>query len=259
MATENGKIEIPDNFQEQRREVEYISARTPNQKEYIKAIINNDLVFAIGVAGSGKTAISVGVACELLYKEKIEKIVVTRPALEVLGTSIGFLPGSLDEKMAYYLQPLLESLHKFVSAPKLKRWITEGKIVTTSIGFMRGMTYENSIVIIDEAQNLTLDQMRMVITRLGQGSKMIFTGDLSQSDLPIAVRGALELYSEKLADVEGVATVHLTEVDIQRHRLVGEVLRIMKDLTTNDLERFRPRKLEEFMTRKVYGVSNYVE
>jgi len=197
-----------------------VVARSENQKAYIEAILSNDIIFCEGPAGTGKTHVAVGIGSSLLRKNAIERIVVTRPVVEV-GNSIGYLPGTMEEKVGPYLTPLFDELGKFIQQKKLKALVANKDVEISPLSMMRGRTFTNAVVICDECQNATAMELKMLLTRIGEGSTIIAIGDLSQSDLPPSQRGAFETCMERLEGVEGITKVQLTKDDIVRHRLIN--------------------------------------
>jgi len=200
-----------------------IKARTPNQLKMVKLMNDNDMLFAIGPAGTGKTYTAVALAVKALKEKEVQRIVLTRPAVEA-GESLGFLPGDLKEKMDPYLRPLYDALFDMIPHDKLVKHLERGVIEIAPLGFMRGRTLANAFVILDEAQNTTENQMRMFLTRMGRGSKFIVTGDSSQIDLPKHVKSGLLHSVDILADVPGVETIKLDKRDVVRHRLVESII-----------------------------------
>ncbi|MDB4104674.1 PhoH family protein, partial [Salibacteraceae bacterium] len=200
-----------------------IKARTPNQLKMVKLMSDNDMLFAIGPAGTGKTYTAVALAVKALKEKEVQRIVLTRPAVEA-GESLGFLPGDLKEKMDPYLRPLYDALFDMIPHDKLVKHLERGVIEIAPLGFMRGRTLANAFVILDEAQNTTENQMRMFLTRMGRGSKFIVTGDSSQIDLPKHVKSGLLHSVDILADVPGVETIKLDKRDVVRHRLVESII-----------------------------------
>ena len=200
-----------------------IKARTPNQLKMVKLMSDNDMLFAIGPAGTGKTYTAVALAVKALKEKEVQRIVLTRPAVEA-GESLGFLPGDLKEKMDPYLWPLYDALFDMIPHDKLVKHLERGVIEIAPLGFMRGRTLANAFVILDEAQNTTENQMRMFLTRMGRGSKFIVTGDSSQIDLPKHVKSGLLHSVDILADVPGVETIKLDKRDVVRHRLVESII-----------------------------------
>ncbi|MBM7645799.1 phosphate starvation-inducible PhoH-like protein [Scopulibacillus daqui] len=201
-----------------------IRVKTLGQKRYINAIKKNDMVFAIGPAGTGKTYLAVVMAVTALKSGNIKRIVLTRPAVEA-GESLGFLPGDLKEKVDPYLRPLYDALHDVLGAEHTLRLIDRGTIEIAPLAYMRGRTLDDAYVILDEAQNTTNEQMKMFLTRLGFGSKMIITGDITQVDLPKGKSSGLSTASQVLKDVKGISFVKLSSVDVVRHPLVQKIIK----------------------------------
>ncbi len=201
-----------------------IKARTPNQKKLVEQVKKNDIVFALGPAGTGKTYTAVAIAVKALKDKEIKKIILARPAVEA-GESLGFLPGDMKEKIDPYLRPLYDSLQDMIPAEKYSKYIEDGTIEIAPMAFMRGRTLDNCIVILDEAQNATDVQLKMFLTRMGPHAKIIVTGDLSQIDLPRAQRSGLKRAVRLLKDVKGIEIVELTILDVVRHRLVKEIIK----------------------------------
>jgi phosphate starvation-inducible PhoH-like protein len=200
-----------------------IKARTPGQMEYYRQVKNNDIVFVIGPAGTGKTYLAVAMAIAALKNHEVNKIILCRPAVEA-GESLGFLPGDLREKIEPYLRPLYDALEDMLPADKLKSYFERRTIEIIPLAYMRGRTLNNAFVILDEAQNATSIQMKMFLTRLGVNSKAIVTGDITQIDLPSrAVSGLVEI-QKILNGIEGIAFVYLDKNDVVRHRLVKDII-----------------------------------
>ncbi len=200
-----------------------IMARTANQRCLVKDFAKNDLLFAIGPAGSGKTFTAIALAVNALKKKELRKIILSRPAVEA-GEKLGFLPGDMKDKIDPYLQPLYDALEEMIPAQKLQEYIDKGVIQIAPLAFMRGRTLSNAVVILDEAQNTTIPQLKMFLTRLGFGGKMIVTGDLTQIDLPASVRSGLRDAIERLEEVKGISIVHFNDKDIVRHPLVPRII-----------------------------------
>lgn len=203
---------------------DYIKARTPGQKDIISKIETNDIVFSIGPAGSGKSFIAVALAVKALKNKQVAKIVLTRPAVEA-GEKLGFLPGGLKEKIDPYLRPLYDALEDMIEQPLLKVYMEKGVIEIVPLAYMRGRTLSNSFIILDEAQNTTEVQLKMFLTRLGEGSKMVITGDTTQIDLPRSVRSGLVDCATFLKDIEGVGFTEMKERDVVRHPLLRKILK----------------------------------
>lgn len=200
-----------------------IRVKTLGQRHYISAIKQNDLVFGIGPAGTGKTYLAVVMAVSALKNGSVKKIILTRPAVEA-GESLGFLPGDLKEKVDPYLRPLYDALHDIFGTEHTERLIERGTIEIAPLAYMRGRTLDDAFVILDEAQNTTQAQMKMFLTRLGFGSKMVITGDKSQVDLPKGARSGLIAAEDILQDVKGASFIYLEQSDVVRHPLVGRII-----------------------------------
>ncbi|WP_088011018.1 PhoH family protein [Gottfriedia acidiceleris] len=200
-----------------------IRVKTFGQRHYLRAIQSNDLVFGIGPAGTGKTYLAVVMAVQALKNNKVSKIILTRPAVEA-GESLGFLPGDLKEKVDPYLRPLYDALHDVLGQEHTVRLIERGTIEIAPLAYMRGRTLEDAFVILDEAQNTTMAQMKMFLTRLGFGSKMVITGDPSQIDLPKGVKSGLISAQNTLKGVEGIGMTILEQTDVVRHPLVQKII-----------------------------------
>ncbi len=197
--------------------------RTLRQKSYVEAMERNDLTFALGPAGTGKTFLATVFAVRMLTERKVERLILTRPAVEA-GERLGFLPGDLQQKVDPYLRPLYDALHSLLGLDKTNILLEKGVIEVAPLAYMRGRTLEDAFVILDEAQNTTSAQMKMVLTRLGTRSRMVVTGDASQIDLPTGqISGLLEA-AELLEQIEGIAVCHLTSADVVRHPLVQQVV-----------------------------------
>ena len=200
-----------------------ICARTTNQQLLVKAFQENDLVFATGPAGSGKTYTSIALAVRALKNKEIRRIVLSRPAVEA-GEKLGFLPGDMKEKIDPYLQPLYDALEDMIPTQKLREMMEQNIIQIAPLAFMRGRTLSDAIVILDEAQNTTSAQLKMFLTRMGMNTKMIVTGDTTQIDLPHSVRSGLIEALHLLRDVKGIGFIELTKKDIVRHKLVTRIV-----------------------------------
>lgn len=203
---------------------EKIKPRTIGQKDYIKAIESYDLVFSIGPAGTGKTYLAVAMAVAALKKRMVGRVILVRPAVEA-GESLGFLPGDIRAKVDPYLRPVYDALHDMLSAEKIRKLMEMGVIEIVPLAFMRGRTLNNSFVILDEAQNTTVAQMKMFLTRLGEGSRAVVTGDITQIDLDNKKGSGLVQIQKILAGVKGVEFVYLSDKDVVRHRLVQEIIK----------------------------------
>lgn len=200
-----------------------IRVKTLGQQQYIAAMKKHDLVFGIGPAGTGKTYLAVVMAIHALKNGSVKRIILTRPAVEA-GESLGFLPGDLKEKVDPYLRPLYDALHDILGTEHTGRMIDRGTIEIAPLAYMRGRTLDDAYVILDEAQNTTNAQMKMFLTRLGFGSKMVITGDKTQIDLPKGVQSGLVEAEKRLQDVKGVGMVHLEQSDVVRHPLVAKII-----------------------------------
>ena len=201
-----------------------ISARSANQAAYIKALRTHELVFGLGPAGTGKTYLAVAMAVDMLMSGVVERIILSRPAVEA-GERLGFLPGDLREKVDPYLRPLYDALHDMLPGDQVMKRLASGEIEIAPLAFMRGRTLANAFVILDEAQNTTPVQMKMFLTRLGEHARMAVTGDLSQIDLPPKTRSGLADALETLEGESGIARVHFTDIDVVRHPLVARIVR----------------------------------
>lgn len=201
-----------------------VTARNVAQKQYLDILRRNEMVFAVGPAGTGKTYLAVAMAISMLQQHQVKRIVLTRPAVEA-GERLGFLPGDLADKVNPYLRPLYDALHDMVPQPKVASMLEVGTIEVAPLAFMRGRTLNDAFIILDEAQNTTHEQMKMFLTRMGFGSKVVITGDVTQIDLPDKVRSGLMDALHVLRDVEGIAQVRLTEKDVVRHRLVQQIVK----------------------------------
>ena len=200
-----------------------IRARTVNQQRLVKLSEKNDLLFAIGPAGSGKTYTAIALAVRALKEKEIRRIILTRPAVEA-GEKLGFLPGDMKEKLDPYLQPLYDALNDMIPPAKLQKYIEEGTVQIAPLAYMRGRTLDNAFVILDEAQNTTLSQIKMFLTRMGRNAKFIVTGDVTQIDLPRRSDSGLTKAMETLKSVEGIGIVEFDKRDIVRHRLVKYIV-----------------------------------
>jgi phosphate starvation-inducible protein PhoH and related proteins len=200
-----------------------IRAKTFRQRQYIESIRKRDLTFGVGPAGTGKTYLAVVVAVQELLSNQFERIILTRPAVEA-GERLGFLPGDLQQKVDPYLRPLYDAIHEFIDPEKVPNLIERGVIEVAPLAYMRGRTLNNAFVIVDEAQNTTPAQMKMVLTRLGFGSRMVITGDITQTDLPLHQQSGLTIALQILKHVEGIAFCEFTQKDVVRHPLVQRIV-----------------------------------
>ncbi|MCR4816706.1 MAG: PhoH family protein [Bacteroidales bacterium] len=201
-----------------------VKARTPNQQRLVEAVKSNDMVFAIGPAGTGKTYTAVALAVRALKNKEIRRIILTRPAVEA-GESLGFLPGDLRDKLDPYLQPLYDALRDMIPQQKLLSYWEDNTIEIAPLAFMRGRTLDNAYVILDEAQNATESQLKMFLTRMGRNAKFIITGDITQIDLPRNQHSGLVDATKILGNIDGIAVIELDNSDVVRHRLVTKIIR----------------------------------
>ncbi len=200
-----------------------ITARVPNQQKMIEAFANNDLTFALGPAGTGKTYVAIALAVRALKNKEVKRIILSRPAVEA-GEKLGFLPGDMKDKIDPYLAPLYDALEDMIPAVKLKEYMETKVIQIAPLAFMRGRTLNDAVIILDEAQNTTVHQIKMFLTRLGMNGKMIITGDVTQIDLPRTVQSGLVHALRVLRDVDGIGKVEFSKKDIVRHRLVQRIV-----------------------------------
>lgn len=223
-----------------------IKAKTVNQKVLVDTVEHNDIVFAVGPAGTGKTYTAVALAVRALKNKLVKKIILTRPAVEA-GESLGFLPGDLKEKVDPYLRPLYDALDDLFPPDKLAHFMANRVIEIAPLAFMRGRTLDHAFIILDEAQNATSMQLKMFLTRLGPSAQCVITGDLSQVDLPFHQKSGLQQSIDLLADLEGVGTVYLQAEDVVRHRLVKEIIRAYErsDQFARESREARQREKEE--------------
>jgi phosphate starvation-inducible PhoH-like protein len=201
-----------------------IRPKTANQKLYVDAIEENVITFGIGPAGTGKTYLAMAKAVAALQAKQVNRIILSRPAVEA-GEKLGFLPGTLSEKIDPYLRPLFDALHDMIDSDSIPRLIQSGIIEVAPLAFMRGRTLNDAFIILDEAQNTTPEQMKMFLTRLGFGSKMVITGDITQNDLPNGQRSGLQIIRSILDGVADIAFMDLTAEDVVRHRLIGDIVK----------------------------------
>jgi len=209
-----------------------IKARTPHQKEMVSNMQKNDMLFAVGPAGTGKTYTAVAIAVKALKERQVRRIVLTRPAVEA-GENLGFLPGDLKEKLDPYMQPLYDALRDMIPFEKLESYFEKGVIQIAPLAFMRGRTLDHSFVILDEAQNTTHNQMKMFLTRMGKHAKFIITGDPGQIDLPKKQISGLKEALLTLKSVKGISFIYLDDKDVMRHRLVKEIVKAFKSIESN--------------------------
>ena len=224
-----------------------IRARTENQKRLLQAYPKNDMMFVLGPAGTGKTYTAIALAVRALKNREVKRIILTRPAVEA-GERLGFLPGDLKEKLDPYLQPLYDALIDMIPASKLKAYHEEGTIQIAPLAYMRGRTLDNAFVILDEAQNTTISQMKMFLTRMGCNAKFIITGDATQIDLPSNQQSGLLRTIDIVKDIEGISVIQMTKKDIVRHKLVEKIVQRFAEHNLDDPEaenRPRPQRNPE--------------
>lgn len=200
-----------------------IRPKTTNQKNYVEAISEHTITFGLGPAGTGKTYLAMAKAIQSLQAKEVNRIILTRPAVEA-GERLGFLPGTLQEKIDPYLRPLLDALHDMIDQETIPRLMQSGIIEIAPLAYMRGRTLNDSFIILDEAQNTSAEQMKMFLTRLGFGSRMVITGDTTQVDLPSGTPSGLKIVQDILVGVEDISFIHLSAEDVVRNRLVGEIV-----------------------------------
>ena len=200
-----------------------VRGRGANQQHYMQAIATHDINFGVGPAGTGKTFLAVAMAVDALNQARVQRLILVRPAVEA-GEKLGFLPGDLSQKVDPYLRPLYDALHDMIDPETIPKLLTTGTIEVAPLAYMRGRTLNDAFVILDEAQNTSQEQMKMFLTRLGFGSKMVVTGDVTQVDLPSGQKSGLRVIQEVLEDVDDLQFCHLTAQDVVRHKLVGRIV-----------------------------------
>lgn len=212
----------------------YLEAKTPAQGEYIQKILSKDITFSVGPAGTGKTFLAVAIASMMLTEDKYERIVLTRPVVEA-GESLGYLPGDFEQKISPYMRPLYDALHALIPYESIRRYTEEGRIEIAPLAYMRGRTLSSSFVILDEAQNTTISQMKMFLSRIGEDSRVVITGDITQVDLPKSIPSGLKHALSILRNIDEIAFHRFSRSDVVRHRLVGRILRAYEESgeTTN--------------------------
>lgn len=205
-----------------------IKAKTLNQRKLVEAVGKNDMVFAVGPAGTGKTYTAVALAVRALKNKEVKRIILTRPAVEA-GENLGFLPGDLKDKLDPYLQPLYDGLRDMIPPEKLAEYLEFGIIQIAPLAFMRGRTLDKAFVILDEAQNATYNQMKMFLTRMGKSAKFVVTGDMTQVDLPKNQKSGLLTAIDKLKDIKGIEIIRLNKHDVIRHKLVSQIIQALEE------------------------------
>ena len=205
-----------------------LKPKTENQAKYIRSMIESDITICIGPAGTGKTTLSVGLACEQILEGKTNRIIITRPVVES-GKGLGFLPGTFQDKIHPYLVPVFEEMNMYLSSQVTERLVKEKHIEICPLEYMRGRNFHNSFIILDEAQNATYEQIKMLITRMGSKSKCVINGDIEQSDLSSNLRGGLEECWDRLDNLRGVGLVELERCDIIRNKIIARVLDRLED------------------------------
>ena len=228
-----------------------IRAKTENQQRLVKSAEQNDIVFAIGPAGTGKTYTAVALAVKALKNKIVKKIILTRPAVEA-GENLGFLPGDLKDKVDPYLRPLYDALDDMLPADKINHFIGNRTIEIAPLAFMRGRTLDNAFIILDEAQNATVPQLKMFLTRIGPSAKAIITGDLTQIDLPRNQRSGLAYGLGALGEVKGIGVVRLSSEDVVRHRLVKAIINAFEKLEAEDKRKKEERDAKKAEAKKIY-------
>ncbi len=217
----------------------HVTPKSPNQRQYMEAIEKHDMVFAVGPGGTGKTYLAVAMAVSALLTKQVDRIILARPAVEA-GERLGFLPGTLQQKIDPYMRPLYDALYDMLDADKLERFLEKGIVEVAPLAFMRGRTLNDSFVILDEAQNTTSEQMKMFLTRLGFNSKAVVTGDVTQVDLPTGKKSGLVEALEVTGRIEGIAFIRFDERDVVRHNLVQQIIKAYEEFGAGDARRATP-------------------
>jgi phosphate starvation-inducible protein PhoH and related proteins len=216
-----------------------VTPKSPNQRLYMEAIEKHDMVFAVGPGGSGKTYLAVAMAVSALLTKQVDRIILARPAVEA-GEKLGFLPGTLQQKIDPYMRPLYDALYDMLDADQLERFLEKGIVEVAPLAFMRGRTLNDSFVILDEAQNTTSEQMKMFLTRLGFNSKAVITGDITQIDLPVGRRSGLVEALEVVGRIDGIAFIKFDERDVVRHTLVQQIIKAYEEFGVSEARRTAP-------------------
>jgi phosphate starvation-inducible PhoH-like protein len=216
-----------------------VTPKSPNQRSYMEAVEKHDMTFAVGPGGTGKTYLAVAMAVSALLTKQVDRIILARPAVEA-GERLGFLPGTLQQKIDPYMRPLYDALYDMLDADKLERFLEKGIVEVAPLAFMRGRTLNDSFVILDEAQNTTSEQMKMFLTRLGFNSKAVVTGDVTQIDLPAGRRSGLVEALEVVGRIEGIAFIRFDERDVVRHNLVQQIIKAYEEFGGGDSRRAAP-------------------
>jgi phosphate starvation-inducible protein PhoH and related proteins len=237
LVSDNADVQLRDYFlkgaQPRASGKRQVAPKSVNQRRYLDAIDQNDIVFGIGPAGTGKTYLAMAQAVAFLLAKKVTRIILARPAVEA-GEKLGFLPGDLQEKVNPYLRPLYDALYDMLDAERVDRLLERGTIEIAPIAFMRGRTLNDSFVILDEAQNTTSEQMKMFLTRLGFGAKAVVTGDITQIDLPSGHTSGLIEAMRVVSEIEGIAFVHFDDRDVVRHKLVQQIVKAYEKYTNSN-------------------------
>ena len=231
MEDHNVVLELDDDVIVHGTHGKLVKARTSNQRKLVDLSYDNDMVFAIGPAGTGKTYTAVALAVRALKNKEVKRIILTRPAVEA-GENLGFLPGDMKDKLDPYMQPLYDALNDMIPSEKLKAFIEERVIQIAPLAFMRGRTLDNAFVILDEAQNTTVQQMKMFLTRMGRSAKFVVTGDMTQIDLPNRQKSGLSHSLDLLKDIPEIGMVYLDQKDVIRHKLVMKIIQAYKQEQT---------------------------
>lgn len=235
MEDHNVVLELDDDVIVHGTHGKLIKARTSNQRKLVELSQENDMIFAIGPAGTGKTYTAVALAVRALKNKEVKRIILTRPAVEA-GENLGFLPGDMKDKLDPYMQPLYDALNDMIPAEKLKALIEERVIQIAPLAFMRGRTLDKAFVILDESQNTTVQQMKMFLTRMGKSAKFVVTGDMTQIDLPNRQKSGLRHSIDLLSKIPGIGLVYLNEKDVIRHELVMKIIKAYKQEQSNNSE-----------------------